>query len=85
MDDYPSNVNTRVQDDTLDYALLGNLAVTITLTVLTYTQLETSLIIPGLTLLFGMIWTFTITPYIIATWLNTPIETLLTRRQFYHN
>jgi len=80
MDDYPSSVNKRVEDDTLDYALLGNLTATITLTALTYTHIESSLIIPTLTLILGMIWTFTITPYIIATWLNTPIETLLTRQ-----
>ena len=77
MDDYARSVNTTVQDDTLDYALLSNLALTITITALTLTQFETSLIEPTIIFIIGLIWTFTITPYIIAIWLNTPIEILL--------
>jgi hypothetical protein len=77
MDDCIQGVNTVVKDDTLDYALLANLTLTVAITAISLGELDVSLLLAGMIFVTGLIWTFTITPYIIAQWLNTPVEKLV--------
>lgn len=68
-------------DDVLDYAMTLGLLTTFAITIgLIMAGAPALLTIIGMGVL-GTIWTFTITPHLVAYWLDIPVDTLLDVKQ----
>lgn len=73
---YHSTTGTRPATDALTDAMTISLIITGFLLYGLYT-VDVSLMVLLTASVVGFVWTFTITPYLIARWFNTDVDTLL--------